>query len=68
MEYELYKSGSEWRWRLRAANGKVIANGEGYKNKVDALSVIDLIKASSQCEIRQITESPPDMTEESHGY
>ena len=35
----------EWRWNLKAANGKNIANsGEGYKDKKDCLHAIELVK------------------------
>ncbi len=35
----------EYRWRLRANNGEIIADSsEGYVNKRDALHGIDLIK------------------------
>lgn len=37
MYYHLYKdTASEWRWRLVASNGRIVANsGEGYKNRDD---------------------------------
>jgi uncharacterized protein YegP (UPF0339 family) len=35
----------EFRWRLRAGNGKIIAtSGEGYKAKPDCLRGIELVK------------------------
>ena len=38
---EFYKSGiifREWRWRVRATNGKIIgASSEGYKNRLDCV-------------------------------
>ncbi|WP_082607813.1 DUF1508 domain-containing protein [Acidovorax sp. Root219] len=37
----------EWRWRLKSANHEIIASGEGYKNKADALHCIDLIKSTT---------------------
>lgn len=46
-KFELYRSeaNSEYRWRLKAANGKVIAtSGEGYKNKGDCQHAIDVVK------------------------
>lgn len=45
----VYKdSASLWRWRLLAANHKVIADsGESYYNKQDCFSAIDLVKSSS---------------------
>ena len=38
------KSG-EYRWRLRAANGQIVAtSGEGYKAKADAQHGLELVK------------------------
>lgn len=32
----------EWRWRLKSANGKIVAeSGEGYKRKLTPLDVAD---------------------------
>jgi uncharacterized protein len=37
----------EWRWRLRAANKRILADsGEGYRNKADCLAAINLVKQS----------------------
>lgn len=40
---EVYRDkGGQWRWRLVAINGNIIANsGEGYKNKLDCVEMID---------------------------
>jgi len=48
MTYVIYKDKlNEWRWYLKAANGKKIADsGEGYKNKSDCLNAIGLVKNS----------------------
>jgi len=43
MKFELYRSGSEWRWRLRAANSEIIAAGEGYHNRDDCVSAVNLV-------------------------
>ncbi|HUV37497.1 MAG TPA: DUF1508 domain-containing protein [Patescibacteria group bacterium] len=45
-EFELYKdSAGEFRWRLRANNGKVIAtSGEGYKAHGDCKRGIELVR------------------------
>lgn len=56
MKFEIYRSrgmfGGRWRWRLRAPNGRSIAvSGEGYHNKADALSAIDLVRGSAQLPI-----------------
>jgi uncharacterized protein YegP (UPF0339 family) len=43
-EYSLDKRG-EWRWHLRADNGKIVADsGEGYKAESDCLHGIDIVK------------------------
>ncbi len=46
MKFEVYKDKSgEWRWRLKATNGQIIAtSGEGYVNKSGCESGIDLLK------------------------
>lgn len=45
-KFELYKDkAGEYRWRLRASNGKIIADsGEGYSAKRDCEHGIDLVK------------------------
>ncbi len=38
----------EWRWRLRAINGRIIADsGESYKNRDDCLAGIALVQGTS---------------------
>lgn len=57
MYYEVYKDAqSQWRWTLWAANYRKIANsGEGYHNKVDAISAINLVKGSSNAPVKENT-------------
>lgn len=44
----------EWRWRLFAANSKVIADSaEGYNNKADCLHGIDLVKSSYSAPVQE---------------
>ena len=45
-EFELYEdSGGEWRWRLVAGNGEIIAgSGEGYASKYGARNAARSIK------------------------
>jgi uncharacterized protein YegP (UPF0339 family) len=43
MKYELYQSGGGWRWRLRAANGEIVASGEAYRNKDDCVHAVNLL-------------------------
>ena len=46
-KYEVYPSGTEWRWRLRARNGEVMASGEGYKRKAGALRGVEAHRKAS---------------------
>jgi uncharacterized protein YegP (UPF0339 family) len=44
---------NEWRWRLRAANGRIIAeSGESYRNREDCLAAITLVKGSGQAPVK----------------
>lgn len=48
MYFEIYKSGTQYRWRLKAANNRIIADsGESYWNKQDCLDAISLVKATN---------------------
>lgn len=46
MKFEIYKDvKGEWRWRLKARNGKIIAvSGEGYKRKRSVDDTINTIR------------------------
>jgi uncharacterized protein YegP (UPF0339 family) len=48
-QFEIYKdSKSEYRWRFRANNGKIVADSaEGYKDKADCKRGIDIVKQES---------------------
>lgn len=47
-KFEVYKDkAGEFRFRLKAANGQVIATGEGYKTKASALNGIDSIRKNA---------------------
>jgi uncharacterized protein len=45
MEFSIYRdNASEWRWRLYAANGKIMADSaEGYKNRKDCFNSLNSI-------------------------
>jgi uncharacterized protein YegP (UPF0339 family) len=43
MQYQLYPSLGQWRWRLKASNGEIIASGESYVNKQDCVNVVNLV-------------------------
>ena len=47
-KFELYKDKSEqFRFRLKAGNGQIIATGEGYKAKAGCLNGIESIKKNA---------------------
>jgi uncharacterized protein len=48
MAYYVYvDTASQWRWRLKADNGRIIADsGQGYANQQDCLHGINLVKQS----------------------
>ena len=55
MKFEIYNAKPEnllrtlltdeqdWRWRLRANNGEIIASGEGYTTRQNCLHAIELV-------------------------
>lgn len=53
MFYVIYKDvQKQWRWRLKAANNRIIANsGEGYFNKADCMRAINLVKGTAYTSI-----------------
>lgn len=55
MTYIYYQDASgEWRWKLKAANGRILADsGEGYKNVNDCLEDIDRVKASKDAPVKK---------------
>lgn len=55
MYYHLYVDANrQWRWRLIAANNRIIANsGESYLNRQDCLNAISLVKGSAAAPVRQ---------------
>jgi uncharacterized protein YegP (UPF0339 family) len=59
MWFELYFEAYQgWRWTLWSSNGRKIANsGEGYVNKADAVSAINLVKGSALAPVRERTRA-----------
>ncbi|MHB2210432.1 YegP family protein [Methylobacterium phyllostachyos] len=57
MRFELYRDAKgEWRWRLRARNGEVIAeSGEGYIRREDCEHGIALVRQSAEARIEDMT-------------
>lgn len=62
MKYEIYRQRrllgrADWRWRLVAGNGRVIAtSGEGYRNRDDMEDSLDLVRGSAQVRIVDLTK------------
>lgn len=54
-KFEIYEdSRGEWRFRLKAGNGEIVATGEGYSNRAAAIRGTEAVK-------RAATEAPtPD--------
>ena len=51
-KYQILKdSTGEFRFHLKATNGEIIAQGEGYQTKEDCLNAIELVKKSCNAEI-----------------
>jgi len=45
-KYEIYKDATQkFRWRLKAANGEIIASGEAYESKDGCKKGIEVIKS-----------------------
>jgi uncharacterized protein len=66
MRFEIYKSKGEWRWRLKARNGEVIANGEGYKNKIDCRAIVAQIQSlnTRMASVEELVEEEPEEADE----
>ena len=47
MKFEIYQDKKfEWRWRLKARNGKIVATGESYKRQTSAIKTVEKIIGS----------------------
>jgi uncharacterized protein YegP (UPF0339 family) len=53
--FHVYKDGAgEWRWRLKAANGRVIADsGEGYKDRGGCIHSIELVRSLNKAPLKE---------------
>ncbi len=49
MKFHIYRDRKkEWRWRLKAGNGKIVADsGEGYKRKSSAITATARVREAS---------------------
>ena len=43
-KFEIYPSGNQYRWRLKSANGDVVASGESYTSKNGAHTGVQTVK------------------------
>lgn len=49
MKFEMYKDNkNQYRWRLKASNGEIIAQGESYVNKHDCQVAVGLVMDTSR--------------------
>ncbi len=57
-KFEVYKDKKgEFRFRLIATNGQIIANGQGYKSKANCIKGIDSVKKNApSADIVEVTE------------
>ncbi|GAA5153147.1 YegP family protein [Microbacterium pseudoresistens] len=47
-KFELYQDkGGDYRFRLKAANGEIVATGQGYASKSGALNGIDSVRRNA---------------------
>ena len=56
MQFTLYRSkkkpkGKPYRWRLRADNNEIIAQGQAYKNHADCMGAINLMLGSMNARV-----------------
>jgi uncharacterized protein YegP (UPF0339 family) len=42
--FQVYSEQGEWRWRLSAANGRVLATSEGYRSRQQVLNAIEQVR------------------------
>ncbi len=47
MKFEIYQSGEQFRWRLRAANHEIVAAGEAYTSRQNCLKAIQLVMSTN---------------------
>ncbi len=60
-KFEISKdTGGKFRFHLKAANGEIIASGQGYKTKASAEKGIEAVKTSaSAAKVVDLTEREP---------
>lgn len=54
---EIYKDDhGEWRYRIKASNHEIIAEGESYKNRQDMVDVLALHFPTAAINLRDLTQ------------
>jgi len=48
MKFELWKSKGQWYWHLKARNGLIICQSEGYTRRFNAVKTIRAIKYGAE--------------------
>jgi uncharacterized protein YegP (UPF0339 family) len=46
-KFEVYQSGNQYRFRLKAANGEIVASGEAYETKAGAHAGCEAVKRAA---------------------
>ena len=55
-KYQIYKdTAGKFRFRLKAANGEIIAEGEGYESKEGCINGIKVVRSSCEAEIEDLS-------------
>ena len=53
MQFEIYQDDKGWRWCLRGANGRIVADpGESFKSQREVLEAIALVKGTANIPVR----------------
>lgn len=45
--FEVYQARDGWRWRLKAANGRVLCSGEAHTRGRDAWRAVDTVRLAA---------------------
>src|SRR5262245_35986753 len=58
LKFEVYKdAGGDFRWRLKSANGQIVASGQAYSSKVACMRGIEVIKnGAASAKIEEVKE------------
>jgi uncharacterized protein YegP (UPF0339 family) len=56
-QFEVYRARDGWRWRLKAANGRILASGEAHTRKADAVRAAAALPALAEV----AAGSPPEV-------